>query len=58
MSPVWNQPSSKADRRRLGRIEVAARDVLAAHEDLAVVGDLHLDAGDRLADRALAARNG
>src|SRR5262249_42256038 len=34
-------------------VEVAARHVLAAHENLAVVGDLHLDAGDRLADRSL-----
>ena len=37
----------------LVRVEVAGRDVLAAHEDLAVGGDLHLDAGDRLADRSL-----
>ena len=40
-------------RRFLGGVEVAGRDVLAAHENLAVGGDLHLDAGDRLADRAL-----
>src|SRR5262249_34656375 len=32
--------------------EVAFGDVLAAHEDLAVVGDLDLHAGDCLADRA------
>ena len=38
--------------RLLGRVVIAGRDVLAAHEDLAVVGDAHLDAGDRLADRA------
>ena len=36
----------------LGGVEVAGRDVLAADEDLAVGGDLHLDAGDRLADRS------
>ena len=53
MSPVWNQPSSKARAVSSGGVEVAGRDVLAAHEDLAVGGDLHLDAGDRLADRSL-----
>src|SRR6185295_4984029 len=40
-------------RRLLGRVEVALRHVLAAHEDLAVRRDLHLDAGHGLADRAL-----
>ena len=39
--------------RLLRSVEVAARHVLAADEDLAVVGDLDLDAGDRLADGAL-----
>ena len=42
--------------RLFRRVEVAARHVLAAHEDLAVVGDLDLDAGDRLADGALGRR--
>ena len=35
--------------RRLGGVVVAAGDVAAAHQDLAVVGDGDLDAGDRLA---------
>ena len=52
MSPVWNQPSSNALARFFRRVEVAARDVVAADEDLAVLGDLHLDARDRLADGA------
>ena len=39
-------------RRRLGRAVVALGDVVAADEDLAVLGDPHLDAGDRLADRS------
>src|SRR5205814_6642169 len=33
-------------------LEVSARDVVAAHQNLAVVGDLHVDAGDRSADRS------
>ncbi len=33
-------------------VVVPARDVLAAHEDLAILGDSHLHAGDRLADGA------
>ena len=41
-------------RRGLGRAVVALGDVVAADEDLAVLGDLHLDAGDRLADRSAA----
>ena len=55
MSPVWNQPSSNARAVSSSRVEVALRHVLAAHEDLAVGRDLHLDAGDRLADRSLLA---
>ena len=51
MSPVWNQPSAERARVASGRVEVAAGHVLAADEDLAVLGDLHFDAGDRLADR-------
>ena len=35
-----------------GGVEVALRDVLSPHQDLAIVGHLHLDAGDRLANRA------
>ena len=37
-----------------GTLEIAGRDVLAAHENLAVGRDLHLHAGDRLAHRSLA----
>ena len=40
--------------RVLGQVPIADHDVRPAGEDLAVVGDLHLDAGDRLADRAQA----
>ena len=47
-------PALECLGRGLGGAEVALRDVLAPHEDLAVVGDLHLDAGDGLADRSLA----
>ena len=63
MSPVCSQPSASNGAARpwavgaaglARRLEVAARDVLAAHEDLAVVGDADLDAGDRRADRSLA----
>ena len=60
MSPVCSQPSSSRVRPAPGSripdprslLVVARRDVLAADENLAVVGDLHLDAGDRLADRS------
>jgi hypothetical protein len=38
--------------RLFGSVEIAARDVLAPHQNLAVLGDPHLDAGDRLADGA------
>ncbi len=37
-----------------GMLEVAAGYVFAAHQDFAVAGDLHFDAADRRADRALA----
>src|SRR5262249_10090278 len=40
-------------RGLLGGIEIALRDVLAAHEDLPVGRDPDLDAGDGLANRAL-----
>ena len=43
------------DERLAGRLVVlvvALEDVRPAHQDLAVVGDLHLAAGERLADRA------
>ena len=53
MSPVWNQPSSNARAVSSVGVEVAARHVLAAHEDFSVGRDLHLDARDRLADRSL-----
>ena len=43
----------ECDARLFRRVEVPARDVLAAHEDLAIVGNLDLDAGDRLADGTL-----
>ena len=39
-------------RRTLVGAEVSGRDVVAANQDLAVRRDLHLDAGDRLADRS------
>ena len=56
MSPVWNQPSaSMACARGLGVVPVALHDVRSAREDLAVLGDLHLDAGNDRADRADAA---
>src|SRR5438270_1114180 len=38
--------------RRGGRLVIARRYVVAAHEDLAVFRDFDLDAADRLADRA------
>ena len=38
--------------RRLRRLVVAGRHVVSAHQDFAIAGDLDLDAGDRLADRA------
>ena len=34
-------------------LEISARDVLSAHQNLAVGGDLHLDSGNGLADRSL-----
>src|SRR5207344_3174759 len=40
-------------RGLLRGVEVAARDVLAAYEDLAVPGDLHVHAGHHLADGPL-----
>ena len=48
------QPALGVDRlaRRLVVPEVAAEDDVAADQDLAVVGELHLDAGIRHADRA------
>ena len=51
MSPVWSQPSTIVSARRLRVLVVALEDVRALDEDLAVVGDLHLAAGERLADR-------
>ena len=45
-------------RRFVGGVEVAGRHVLAADEDLAVGGDLHLDARHRLADRSLPGAEG
>ena len=41
-------------RRGLVRAEISACHVVAAHEDLAVRRDAHLDPGDRLADRSAA----
>ena len=49
-SPVCSQPSTIAARVRLGVVPVALHDVRAAGQDLAVVGDPDLDAGDRPAD--------
>ncbi len=46
----------RGGRRRV--VPVAEEPVLAASEDLAVVGDPHLDPGDRLADRARAVAAG
>ena len=52
MSPVWNQPPSNAFAVSASASKVAAGDVLAPHEDLAVRRDHHVHAGDRLADRS------
>ena len=48
------QPAVVVEQRRglLGQVQVAGRVQRAAGEDLAVVGDLHLDAGHRPADGA------
>ncbi len=54
MSPVWNQPSSKARAVSSGCWKYPVRDVLAAHQDLAVRRNLHFHAGNRFADAALA----
>ena len=53
MSPGVEPPLA-VDRlgRGLGLVEVALHDVRAAGQDLAVVGDPHLDAPQRPADRA------
>ncbi len=51
-------PALKRLRRGLGSAEIAFRDVVAPDEDLAVLGDLHLDAGNGLADRSLAGAEG
>ena len=48
------EPALGVDRvaRRVGLVVVALHDVRAARQDLAVLRDLHLDAVDRLSDRA------
>ena len=47
------EPAVLESRARfLRRVVVAARNVLAAHENLAVVGDFHLHAADGFSDRA------
>ncbi len=52
MSPVWNQPSASASSVALGVVPVPLEQVLAVQQHLAVVGDAHHRAGQRLADRA------
>ena len=52
MSPVWSQPSTIVSARRLLVLVVALEDVRALDEDLAVVGDPDLAAGEGFADRA------
>ena len=51
-SPVWSQPSLERLARGLLVLVVALEDVRALDQDLAVVGDLDLDALHRLADGA------
>ena len=52
MSPVCSQPSaSSASAVLLGQVAVAGHHDAAAHEQLAVLGELQLDAGRRRADR-------
>ena len=51
-SPVCSQPSTIVSAGRLLVLVVALEDVRALDEDLAVVGDLHLAARERFADRA------
>jgi hypothetical protein len=46
-SPECSQPSIERLGGGLGLLEVAEEHVGAAHQDLAVVGDLHLDPGRR-----------
>ena len=52
MSPVCSQPSIERLGRLLRLFEVALEHVAAAADHLAVVGDPHLAAGDRLPDEA------
>ena len=54
------EPAVVGERRggRVRILEVAGEHVLAAREDLAVVGELELDRGQRLADRVEAERVG
>ena len=49
---MCSQPSRIVSAVRLRQVPIADHHVRAARQDLAVVGDLHFDAGDRLADRA------
>ena len=51
MSPVWSQPLTIVSAGRLRVLVVALEDVGTLDEDLAVVGDFHLAAGERFADR-------
>ena len=55
MSPVWNQPSRSTAVGVRRPVPVAAHHVRAAREDLAVLGDAQLDAGDRRARPSRAA---
>ena len=45
MSPVCSQPSLSVSAVASGVAPVALHDRLAAHQDLAVAGDPHLDPG-------------
>ena len=52
-SPVCTKPSSSStSARRLRIVEVACEDGVRPDQDLAVLGDEQLDAGERLADGA------
>ena len=52
MSPVCSQPVDDGLGGLVGLLEVPLEDVAAAGDDLAVVGDRDLHAGDRLTDVA------
>ena len=52
MSPEWSQPSTSVSAVFAGLVQISHEHVAATADDLAVVGDLHLAAGDRLPDVA------